>query len=223
MREFILKIGYEGLGDHLFCSHLPRIAKQFGLYDKVYVSNHSPYRDSQTKELVWEMNPFVDGFCDEDKDWVQVGDVKEGMNLLDKVMLTHGLDDGNRFHEPEIYYKPKIIPELKESVIFDPNFGTNRGHPSPSMIENYFRQHSIFITHQMKLMYKNHSIKCERELYSKDLKHFCDIVSSCKALYCFNTGTAPLAAALGKPATILRTDKGQSRFQHSQILNYITL
>lgn len=223
MKKFILKIGYEGLGDHLFCSHLPRIAKQFGHYDKVYISKHSPYRDFQTKEVVWGMNPFVDGFCDEDKVWIQVGNVKEGMNLLDKIMLTHGLDDGNRFHEPEIYYKPKIIPELKEATIFDPNFGTTIGHPSSSTIESYFKRHNISITYQMKLMNNHHPIKYGKELCSKGLLHFCDIIYSCKALYCFHTGTSVLAASLKIPATVFNTGAAQSRFEHSRIVNYITL
>jgi len=224
MKIFILKIGWCGLGDHLFCSHLPRIAKQFGGYDKVYITNHSDFsRDLQIKKFVWEMNPYVDGFCDEDRKWPGVGSVEKGINLLDKIMLVHGLNDGKIFHEPEIYYKPKNILELSDAIIFDPNFGTERGHPSSLMIKNYFEQNNIDITYQMELRDNYHSIEGKKKLCSRNLEHFCDIISSCQDLYCFNTGTAPLAAALGKSTTVFHNGGGQKRFLHSQLHSYILL
>ena len=58
----IIEIRKGGLGDHLFYSHLPRIAKQTKAFDKVYISNHSFFRHPDYKNLVWELNPFIDGF-----------------------------------------------------------------------------------------------------------------------------------------------------------------
>ena len=63
-RRLILQIKFGGLGDHLFYSHLPRIAKQSGECTGVYISNHSSFRSPEYKELIWKLNPFVDGFVD---------------------------------------------------------------------------------------------------------------------------------------------------------------
>ena len=35
-KDLIIKIEYGGLGDHLFFSHIPRIAKEMNSYDKVW-------------------------------------------------------------------------------------------------------------------------------------------------------------------------------------------
>ena len=223
MKVFNLKISWFGLGDHLLFSHLPRIAKQAHNYDKVYITNDSPYRNFQAKNLIWELNPFVDGFCDEIVIMPKQGQKWPGINMMDKIMLVNGLDDGLTFHNPEIYYKPKIIPELTDAVIYDPNFGTNCGYPSTSLpIKNYFKQNNINITHQMRSLHNDkkfigkaltsRSIDCDKELQDKNLKHFCDMLYSCKALYCFNSGVSVLAAALGKPAVIFHTSRMKAKF-----------
>src|SRR5665213_1467512 len=126
-RQLIIQSGYAGLGDNLFLSHIPRIAKQSGQYEKVFVSNHSAFRDPACRMLVWESNRYVDGFTDEpgfellpphtrDPGQSRLFEIlfKLGLenrithpqascNLLDQFMLGMGLDDGFRFHEPEIH------------------------------------------------------------------------------------------------------------------------
>jgi hypothetical protein len=213
MKTIILKVGWCGLGDHLLLSPLPRIAKQVHQYDKVFITNHSDFsRDSQIKKLVWEMNPYVDGFCDEDSEWPRLGGIGEGQNVTDKIMINYGLDDGLRFHNPEIYYKPKFIPELKDAIIYDPNYCTNARHPSAQMIDRYFKQNNIVVTHQMRLFNKSLPIDCERELCDTSLFHFCDMIYSCKALYCLNTGTHLLSASMGKPTVVLCGPDCKQRF-----------
>ena len=222
MKELVIKIKYGGLGDHLLHSHLPRIAKQSGQYDKVFISTHSDYRSTEVKKFVWERNPFVDRFCDVDVPTPQFGAVEKGMNILDKVMLFYNLDDGIRFHETEIYYKPKIISYLKDAVIFDPNFVSSCGHPSGKMVEDYFEKNGIVITHQMKTLGNQSSmIDCSQRIFSESLEHFCDILNSCKSIYCLATGMAPLAAAINKPATVLFVDGALSMFYYSQLHKYI--
>jgi len=224
MKEFVLKINWGGLGDHLLHSHLPRIVKQSGYYDKVYISNYSNYRSLEIKKFVWERNPFVDGFCDKDASCPQFGEVEEGINLLDKVMLFYKLDDNIRFHKPEIYYEPKVVPSLKDATIFDPNFITPYGHPSGRAIEAYFKRENITITHQMKLLGKgNSSINCSQEISSKSLEDFCDIINSCKYMYCLATGTAPLADAIDKPVTVLFVNGALPMFYYSCLHKYVNV
>ncbi len=52
MKELLIKIRWGGLGDHLFHSHLPRLAKEVYGYDKVWVSQRSNYNHPNTKRLV---------------------------------------------------------------------------------------------------------------------------------------------------------------------------
>ena len=109
MKTLIIEIKKGGLGDHLFFSHLPRIAKQTGAYDKVLFSNLSECRHPDTFELIWKLNPWLDGFTDQSGEYHFPYNINESLNLLDAIMLAYGLEDGLRFHEPEIYYAPKLL------------------------------------------------------------------------------------------------------------------
>lgn len=132
-------------------------------------------------------------------------------NLLDKIMLFYGLDDGVRFHEPEIYYKPKFRPEFHK-VIFDPNFVTRACCEFVDILA-FFKEMNVKIDAVMgkKPTGKNSATQKACFDYSIDtefietptLEDFCDLIYSAKAIYCFVTGTASLCAALKKPANVL--------------------
>ena len=221
--SLILQIKYGGLGDHLFYSHLPRIAKELG-YKKVYISNFSDFRNPIYKKLIWEPNPYVDGFCDEKGYYPIFKDVEEGTNILDRIMLEQGLDDGKRFHEPELYYQPKIRQELVGKNIFDPNYISNAGKLSSATIEKYFKDNNVRTDYQMKL--RDNSIPLKRNietLSTETLEEFCDAIASCGRMYCLTTGTATLAAALGKKSTVFYGDGVGRMFHHSKLHQYIHL
>lgn len=223
--NLVLEIKYGGLGDHLFYSHIPRIAKQTKKYRKVYISNHSIYKNSEIKELVWNYNPYIDGFCNGHGLTAGVKKMGEKNNFLDEVMLYYDLDDGKRFHEPEVYYKPKLCEELKNKIIYDPNYVSNAGNNKINKkIRSYFKRNNIHVDYQMKLRNKNIPIDdFDQWLKSKSLKEFCDIIYSCKKIYCLVTGTATLAPALGISATVLYDSGVVSWFIHSNMNKYINL
>ena len=52
-KTLIIEIQKGGLGDHLFYSHLPRIAKQTYAFDVVLISNKSQFRNQDYKKLIW--------------------------------------------------------------------------------------------------------------------------------------------------------------------------
>jgi|GEM_PF-372242 len=223
-RVFVIQIFYGGLGDHLFYSHLPRIAKESG-FEKVYISEYSEMRGSETKGLIWENNPYVDGFCKE-KGYraPDFTDLSDNMNLLDKLMLEQGLDDGKRFHEPELYYKPKLRKELVEKTVYDPNYISGVWGISSRDVENYLKKNRIKIDFQMGL--RDNSVPLKRKvkiISSSSLEEFCDIVASCKRMYCFTTGTATLAAALGKKSTVFYNKGVKKMFRHSKLHKYVKL
>lgn len=238
-KSLTIYVNYAGLGDNLFYSHLPRIAKSSnggGAYDKVFIQPYFEFRHDDYKRLIWEANPYVDGVLEP---FYRESDFKAikpnppfnspqsfpffssqkaipftlNKNLLDDIMLFNKLDDGKRFHEPELYYKPKFREEFHK-VIFDPNFITNIGGISFESVLAFFKANEIKIdaVMQPKIQAKANSAT-QRRLFDDDLdiefiqtptlEDFCDLIYSAKALYCFVTGTATLAAALNKPINVL--------------------
>ena len=192
-------------------------------------------------ELIWAHNPYVDGFTD------LFGrapytlslplDLRE-MNLLDFIMLGYGLDDGVRFHEPEIYYKPNFRPEFNK-VIFDPNWFSNVGNLTICDIEAYFKAQGITIKAVLKKRNDkalfNYN-KCVEIIETPTLEEFCDLIYSAKELYCLTTGTATLASALRKSCVVLYgngigagrelaqlNDNVGSLYHHSKLHKYILI
>jgi hypothetical protein len=218
----IIQRKYGGLGDHLFYSHIPRIAKGTGAYRKVYISNLSEFRHPDYKRLIWEKNPYIDGFTDEKG---IEGDIlleeRPDRNFLDMIMLGLGLDDGRRFHGPELYFSPKYKKELADKSVYDPNYISRAGNFGVNL-EKWLKHKGIKIDYQMSLRDKNNPIKSYANiLQSKDLDDFCSIIVSCKKLYCLTSGTATLAAALKKSATVFYGTGVNRIFHHSGMHQYV--
>ncbi|MBA3706461.1 MAG: hypothetical protein H0W84_11360 [Bacteroidetes bacterium] len=226
-KTLIIEIPYGGLGDHLFHSHLPRIAKETGRYDTVYISKKTIFRHPDNKYIVWDLNPFIDGFIDQPGikcNLVEIlKNVKKGVNLLDAIMLAYNLDDTQRGHEPEIYYKPHFNATY-HNVIFDPNYLSWVGVIDKRDIMYFLKKRKIQFDAVMK-------IRTDKSLYipkasdvfieTVTLKDFCDLIYSSKKLFCLTSGTASLASSLGKPATVFYGAKQDPGFRHSKIHEYI--
>ncbi len=223
MKKLVLKIMYGGLGDHLLWTPIPRLAKTKYTYDKVYISTLSEYRNPETKHLVWEYNPYVDGFVDEDAPVPNFNKVQEGKNILDTMVDFVGFpDDGIRYRDPELYYRPKFLEQYKDCILYDPNFISNAGHPSVQAIENYFSKEKIQITQQMTPTLNNRAISNIAYLEIKGLELFCDILYSCKYFYALTSGSATLISALQKPCTVLYAN-ANPMFHHSKRNVYLKL
>jgi hypothetical protein len=234
-RTLVLQLKKGGLGDHLFYSHVPRAAKESKTFDAVLISNQSHFRHPDYKRLVWELNPFVDGFTDEAGVFPEDENImlQPGENLPDRLMLLLGIDDGKRFHEPEIFYKPTLKPELRDATIYDPNFVSWVGGLRPEDVEYFFRKKKIRIDFQMKprdggadarfnLSYTSLALsEPVAILETPTLEDFCNIIASCKKMFCLTTGTATLAAALGKHAVVLFGQSHDPLYRHSKLLDYV--
>lgn len=227
-KTLIIEIPYAGLGDHLFHSHLPRIAKETGEFEKVFISNRSPVRNDDYKKLVWEYNPFVDGYSDEEgvtcKLWELVEKVspQSNNNLLDEVMLAFGLDNGKRWNEPEIYYKPKFRDDFNHTV-YDPNYLSWVGAITSEECMKFFRKNNYYFEKIMKKRSEKFLyIPTENTEYmvTPTIEDFCDLIYSCKELYCLTSGTATIAAGLGKSATVFYGSGQSAGFRHSKLHIY---
>lgn len=229
MKTLIIEIPYAGLGDHLFHSHIPRIAKETNKYDKVYISKRSYYRHYDYIDLTWISNPYVDGLIELPGKTIELDYIVKNFhnlnikgNLLDAVMLAFDLDDGKRWHEPEIYYKPKFIENYNYTV-YDPNFISYVGQINKFDVMSFMKKKGFSFDCVMK-------IRSEKALYVKNKKHkiietptlkdYCDLIYSCKKFYCLTSGSATLAAALNKPAIVFYGLHQSVAFQHSKLHTY---
>lgn len=205
-------------------SHLPRIAKESDLYNKVYISKLSEFRNEEIRKLVWDSTPYIDGFSNDPGTFASFEAIQKGCNLMDEIMFYYNLDDGRRFHEPEVYYRPNLKEELRDKIIYDPNYISNAGELNSDQVINYFRQKGISIDLQMKTREKYIPITdFSGWLESESLEDFCDMIYSCKQIYCLVTGTATLALALDKSATVLYAKVVGKMFLHSHINRYVML
>lgn len=223
-KKLVIYIKHGGLGDHLFFSHIPRIAKESGLYEKVYVSNRSEYRNDEIKKLIWSLNPYVDGFSDDVGFDLPQMKALSGCNVLDQIMLTYGLDDGVRYHDPEVYYSPDFIHELSSSTLFDPNYISNIGIVSNAKLLQYLNKGDIQVS--LKMAARDSSIELLdtiTTLSAENLFAYCDIIASCANFICMTSGGATLAAALKKPATVFYGSGQSLLHRHSKLHTYVDL
>ena len=218
MNKLIIQIKYGGLGDHLFFSHIPRIAKESGV-KRVFISNASDYRDREYKTIIWAHNPYVDGFTNESgmdfkKLEEKVLSFHGNMNLLDRNMLALGLDDGKRWHEPELYLKKyQTNMAIKGMSLYDGNFISGPGaiQSIPPMTDFQMEKRGTW--------FGNGSTS----IRSKTIYEYIDMILSCSRFSCVTSGQATLAAALGVKATCYYGE-GQSKiFHHSKLHRYIKI
>lgn len=209
----------------MFFSAVPRLAKESGKYDHVYVSERTPFRSAEIKRLVWELNPFVDGFVEQEGPIVVPNiPLPDGVNIIDEAAIAYGVDDGARLKDPEVYYTPTRLPELQNVILYDPNFISLEGALDRRAIRDFFRFAKIQPTHQMALRHRNLGLSAIPEtLVARDVFHFCDILVSVKSIYCLTTGTATLAAALGVRAVVLQGRYVGDFTRHSPTNAYVQL
>lgn len=228
LKVLVIEINYAGLGDHLFHSHLPRIAKETGAFDKVYLSLKSKFGHPDYKKLIWELNPFLDGFTEDEGKRCDIASLvpllsnNSHTNLLDEIMLYYGLDNGMRWNNPEVYYKP-VFKEEYNHVVFDPNFVSWIGNVTDEDAMIFFKKHDITFDYIMKLrgnktLYIPNAFT--KFIETPTLFDFCDLIFSCKQLYCLTSGTATLASALDKPAVVFWGKEQFVGFQHFKKHNY---
>lgn len=225
MKTLVIQINKGGLGDHLFFSHLPKIAKETGSFDQVLLSEQSIFRSPATREMVWEANPYLDGFTPAKGIVYFPKQLNAGENLLDNILLHYGIDDGQRMHEPMLFYQPKLKEELVGKSLYDPNFISYTGNlASGKRIEEWFEKENRLPNYVMSPLGNRYlAISSGLPLSAKSLPDFCDILYSVKDIYCLTTGTATLAAAFNKPATVFYGNGHDPLYRHAPMHQYLCL
>lgn len=228
-KTLVIEISYGGLGDLLFHSHLPRIAKEYGGFQKVLINQTAPVRHADYARLVWEPNPYVDGFTDQTGIKIDIGVaiqlIEPGCNLLDSIMKLYGLSDGKRMHEPEIYYKPRFIKEYN-ITIYDPNFISWVGDIDKRDVMWHTKKHAIKLNAYMKLRNDKALFippKGMRMIDTPTIFDYCDLVHSAAVFYCLTSGSAAIASALGKKAIAFYGFPQSKGIHHSGLHEYIRI
>lgn len=222
MPELIIEVKHGGLGDHLFLSHIPRVAKESGRFDRVYYSTRSILRSADIFNLVWKENPYVDGAVSAPGTPQRRVPKIANANILDWAMLSYGLDDEKRFHEPEIFAKIAVKAEYCDFSVYDPNYVSFVGAVDRDRLTEHVMKACPQPLVQLKKRVKSFPLtKDTPEIQTLDLLDYCSLIVSCKAFFCLTSGSATLAAALGKPSVAFYGFGQNAIFHHSSIHHYI--
>jgi hypothetical protein len=201
MSRYVIGQQCGGLGDNLQFSTLPELLTKHG--HEVFVSSKNVLRNSQTKKLVWEMNPYVSGFTDDDANlgWNPIYPTPMIYNLVsvwEKAYL------GKIFNiYPKIYYNPCLRGDFVGKTILEFNTVTFNYDSAvevlPSKIESHFEDQNVVIIDNSRV--SRHSLRFDRFKSFKtyvpsDIFDFCDIIFSCKKYISLLSGGTILASAL---------------------------
>lgn len=207
--------GYDGLGDNLVFSHIPRIAKESGKFKTVLISNKNRYKGDGYAELVWGTNPYVDGFTDLPGTYSSVqmnrvmdkwNNIQPSINLMDSIMLLHDLDDGTRGNVPECYYKPNVIDDLRDSVIIDAGAKTiDLSLIDPDKFRSMLETNGIIPDYVLST--NSSVLPGTKEISPSSIQEWADMIYSAKQYVCFNSGGYWLSSALGVRAKHIWIEK----------------
>lgn len=217
MKEIILFVEFGGLGDHLFFSPLPRLLKSYGLADKVFLSNKSPFRNSQTYDLVWKDNPFFDGISFEEPSHSLPSDSKID-KVINHIASSYGLTDVEFELLPEVYgFNPTGNSSYRGGKYLDLNY--------ISFVGGF----SIIDKFKLLWKYKNHIVVnpswdilpfvSKRCVYTSGLLDYASLIVDSDNFVCLASGGATLAAALNKNATVYYGYGQPTIFHHKTNLN----
>ncbi len=195
-KNLILPIQYGGLGDHLFFSHIPEIVKKRQLYDRVFISNKSPFNNLDTKKLVWDLNPYIDGFTDEPytpnpKEHFMFHNYDfKTKNIYDYVLQLLDIEMDEFCKKPKTYYNATRYSEFDGVVLVDLSFKTNAGVKLDyEAIKSHLSQHEKVYFLNNKLEFFNHY----PNVVTRDIFGYIDCLYSCKRIYTVVSGTSQLA------------------------------
>jgi hypothetical protein len=212
-----------GLGDNLQLSTIPRrFFEKYG-YKGVYISNSSPWRNSEIKQLVWDHNPYIGGYTD-----------KKGFHIVENGLVrfdgaTNWIQNMEKIYNfdppynirPEIYYKIDDTDKFKvsNSVVLDMSYSSesyerNMGRypnmlsATKNKLQELFKQlnpnTSVTVIYQpAPLNNVNFFEKLNLDIpFTKitvdSLFDYCNIIKHCKQYVCSHSGCHALAAAIRK-------------------------
>lgn len=229
----ILYQGGGGLGDNLQYTTLPELYSKQG--HKVYISSKNAYRSDEMYDLIWKTNPYVEGVSDLPANAGSVMDPTPyagTVSFIKSIELAHGLHNGYRKY-PVIYYKPTKIKGIEKYLFYDPTFISDNGGSTSLNYNKSFT--SIFNKYPTMTPYmirfkkgygkgvdkikKNSVNSMQTAVYEiENMKHYCDLLYSCKVFVCGFSGGSVLASAIKQDNRTPEVYSFYSTAPHNQYL-----
>jgi hypothetical protein len=208
-KSIVLYQGGGGLGDNLQFTTLPELYAKKGY--KVYISSKNAYRSDELHDLIWGLNPYVEkSLSDLPPNAGSVVDSTayiSAFHYIKSIELGHGLHDGYRKY-PVIYYKPNKIEGIDNYIFYDPTYVTDGSNPSfNNSFRSIFNKYPTMVPHMIKFKHgydkandtikKNSVNSMETAVYEiENIRHFCDLLFSCKVFVCGFSGGSVLASTI---------------------------
>jgi hypothetical protein len=217
MKNIIISQPWGGLGDNLQFSTLPELYSKKGY--SVFISINNKVRNYEIHNLVWEKNPFIKGFLNDNQgELVGVSrqhlwpNVTENHYSIHRIEIAHGFPPTNFY--PKIYYEPNYFTEYNNDIIIDLT-GSSQVYSFEKYKEfiDYFTP--VIINADNKkikvITFKNLGVSpIFNQVYNylksiiinieylviETLIQYCDILNSCDKVIIVNSGINSLVAAI---------------------------
>jgi glycosyltransferase involved in cell wall biosynthesis len=203
-KKIVVDLAFGGIGDCLVFTTLPRLLKE--KYDiDFYLSTQSleKIRQKDTYKLCFELNPYFKGTSSDlpffspksfqkEKTLYNFFTDKEGENVIERLERQFKVSDKG---VPELYYKPKLLPEYKNTILIDKNYISGK------------KFNWKFASHIFDREAEKHTKKGDRVEYvepgKQDLFTYVDMIYSSKYFICPSSGGASIAACFDKVFTCI--------------------
>ena len=200
-KEVVLNIQFGGLGDLLALTSLPRLLKeQYGISFFISNSSQSIIKNPDFFKLCFELNPFFCGVKDGTNSNFQLktfATEKTFINFLTDLKapsITKTFEDQFNLQgdgKPEIYYKPKIIPEYKDVILVDKKYISGKKFGWSYCEKSFEKECNIYMDSETKIEYVDPK--------KQNVFQYADMIYSCKRFVSVLSGGAALAASLPDP------------------------
>ena len=199
-KDIIIYQPWGGLGDNLQFTTLPELYTNEGY--NVYISDQNVYRNNEIFDLVWRLHPFIKGVSNLTPN---AGSCKgftvfDDNNCIKNMDLSHELSNGTAKY-PKIYYEPKYISELEDSLLYD--ITSIASSYTDEFIKSRFE--SVFNKYpnlKRKLVkFKNINNRSSPDfgddiIEVNSIFEYCDIINSCNVFVSLLSGSSALASAV---------------------------
>jgi len=186
-----IKSYFGGLGDTLQFSTLPEMFYEKG--DEVFLTDDAPFRNKNTRSLIWDLNPYVKGQLS--IPWT-LGDIPNRIyenkcnDFIKNWEFIHGLEPRNSF--PKIYYIPRDNISNIETLI---DLGSITVPHDLNKVVKYIKNNFFNI----KLIINPNSPIDNfgfETIHVDSHKDYVDLINCCKTFISLNSGPHMLAGSI---------------------------
>lgn len=217
--RFDIYIDHSGLGDFLFYSHMPRLAKLHG-FSRVRVHLPAAIIGTDKSNLIWELNPYVDEIipneCRLQSPFKRVG----SLNLHGSIAYHAGFNHDMINMEPEVYYSPQS--DYSDINVFDPNFISGAGFIDSKRLMNFLASdEGLYVVQPITGCKYISGFDDFPTIKIKNLGAYFDLVCTSKHFKCLVSGGASLRPSFSRGATVFYGIGQYSYHRHSDLNDYV--